>query len=185
MERWDGMTNSTLMETPLKLEPRPDGPLPPAIETSIAEPTITDKEFEDSMARLGHNTVSGQRIKDLSACGIYVRGVGVLNTMRGKAILNQHRFERLLDKIVTEFEKISAGNDKGKIGKMERLAKSLAILGSKLTESQRLMVEMQPGNAPGMPPVDDSMPVNQSFAPGQRITPGNTLIAAKEVHLHR
>lgn len=162
-------------------------PLPPPVHegiTSATDPIITDEQFNEAMRALGHSSFSASEMKHLAAAGIFLTNLGTLKVQRGGALVTQRNMQVAMAKIMSVFDQVDKGKARltNKVIMVEKLARALTLITTKLTESQRFLSDLQPAAGPGMRPTDDNEIVNRSFIPGQDVQPN---IVAKEVHIHR
>lgn len=163
---------------------------PPDVPTSIPDRKVAEPEAIEAMQRAGAVVVQSKLFHDLESVGIHVRGVGVLKYVRGRAVISQHRLDTLMKEIA---ERILVGQseDGGKAKKPSnaeiiKMTNALGYLSTKLTESLRLLVEIEGVVAPPGG-VREEEQVQASFGAGVPVRPalaGGTTVFAKEVHLH-
>lgn len=182
------LRNNLLPATTGEMRPSvgPDAEKP---DVEVQEPTVTEKQAIEALERQGLISLPPNILADIDAVGAYVRGPGVMRNQRGRAVINQQRLDSLmrqLTEMLASGEKILADGKKRKLTFPDFLAASkvMGYLSSKLTESQKLMAELQRIGSAGRPIEEPEAPRN-GFTPGKAVVPANqTQIYAKEVHMH-
>lgn len=158
------------------------------VAVTIPDRVVTEQGAIEAMRRQGAVDLSEHYLKDLEDVGIYVRQAGV-KIQRGKTMVNQHRIESAMGKLTeiictTPVKRHS--KDKGKMepNKLADLARALATLSKSLTDSQRMMMEIEGVLTPPSKPTDPDQ-IMQPFAAGSKVKPATTQVIAENVHIHQ
>jgi len=159
-----------------------DSPLP--VATDIPDPIVADEEAWHIFKRFGLSNISRQSMNDMARLGIYVKGIGVLRNQRGSAVLTQQRLGTIMETLGRAVELEWKGKRRGKMETIAKLAQSFGYLVSKMTESQRLLIEMEGGFTAPVRKAESAGPMVQSFMPGQDVQPNSTMVLSREVHIH-
>ena len=139
---------------------------------AIPDKIQTDEVVEKALASQGLVKVSATSLRDLKTLGIHLNALGMLRTTQGAIFANRTRMETVLQVLVER-----AANGKGKrmsVKSIALLARNIALMGGKITESQKLMMEssgVRFGKA--SPSEGGDAPKNRSFPPGTFIQINN------------
>lgn len=155
----------------------------PPIPIDIAEPMVSDEEAEKALLECGLVRVPKKQLDNLNKLGIWLKGAGVLRNQRGEALFNQRRLDDVMQILYEHIVDINGSKRKDKMKSILLLSEKLGYLSSKMTESQKLVVEMEgltPGSARNAAYQDEA--VNKSFIPGSNVKP---MIVGKEIHIHQ
>lgn len=157
-------------------------PLP--VEVGLEDPMISDDELVKVLTRQGFSEVGLSRIQDIRACGVALKGLGVLKMQRGRALVSQQRMDNAMRYLADLLEEVMAGNKSTKISQAIRLAQALGYMGSKLTEAQAFLAEMERHHGSNRPAFQEAVSevINKGFLPGKDVQPGVTLIQ-REAHI--
>lgn len=169
-----------------KLPPPADGEITliPEVPVALRDPVISEEAALDAVQRQGSVMCSKKAVSDLAAIGVHVMGAGSLKVQRGQVFISQQRLNQALILLMDELQRLTKGNDKKKTAKLAQIAQSLGYLTARLTDSQSLMVAIERLHHPGGQAIEEILPTNDCFLPGEA-KGGGTSIVAKEVHLHQ
>lgn len=166
-------------DTNLTVLPKKDQPLEVDVPIeAIPEPTVTDAEAIEALRRCGLANIGANAIRDLAAIGIHAKGVGVLRQQRGRAMVSQHKLDQAVNILLTEMNAVAGdAKVKNRVDKLVRLGNGIGFVTGKITESQRLAIEIESMTVGSGAPVGDKPEMQQGFAPKAKIQPGTTIHA--------
>lgn len=157
------------------------------VAVTIPDRVVTEEGAIEAMRRQGAVELSEHYLKDMESVGIYVRTAGV-KIQRGKVMINQNRLERamgVLADIITTSPVKRHSKEKGMDpNKLADLVRALAVASKAMTDSQRMMLEIEGVLTPPSKPTDPDQ-IMQPFAAGAKVQAGPTNVVAKEVHIHQ
>lgn len=114
-------------------------------EGNQTEPLPTSEGATNAMVRMGYVRIGQHELEDLAAIGVYVRNVGVARICRGKVMVSQQRLNTAIQTLTAAIVELGEKPNKTRsdITSMGQLTLALARLSQELTESQRLLVELE------------------------------------------
>jgi hypothetical protein len=127
----------------------------------------TAETATDAMVRMGYVRIGQHELEDLAAIGVYVRSAGVARICRGKVMVNQQRLNTAMQALTAAIVELGDKPNKTRsdIAAMGQLTHALARLCQELTDSQRLMLEIE-----RVSPGEDVPEVRvQAFEPGKPV----------------
>lgn len=170
--------------------PAPSAP-PVPVETGISTKVVTDADAALAISREGGIKIEAETVRDLATIGIFVRGTGVLLEARGRATMTQRSVARVMAKIVDVVE--NGGVDKKDPTKKVPLspnaiftaAKAIAAVSAAISESQRVMLDVEKYSSSALGPSEAGVVGSQSPNFGRPAPPpSGTVVVAQEVHMH-
>jgi len=132
-----------------------------------------DKVDGDGLAarRAGFLRVQENELRDLATIGTHLAGKGALQVCRGKAIVHQQQINCMihaLSRTILDLQE-KPKKTKSDLAAMAQLSRSLASLSAQLTDSQRLLLEVENLSSTG--DGGSQEPLVPSFAPGSIVVP--------------
>lgn len=171
-----------------RFKPEPLVPADSGKQVDIPTEVVTDEEAIEALERMGNVKLPKGMMNDLAKVGVNQAGIGVFKLVRGDSMMNRTRLNLAMNTLLGYIIRGTAAESaKGKKGRpmkpleMAELAHKLGYLSSKMTESHRLMVDMEQARPGG--PHDDEPAHQASFGAGEDIKPATT-INAQTVHIH-
>jgi hypothetical protein len=115
------------------------------IEGNQTEPLPTSEGATNAMVRMGYVRIGQHELEDLAAIGVYVRNAGVARICRGKVMVNQQRLNTAMQTLTEAIVELGDKPNKTRsdITSIGQLTHALARLSQELTDSQRLLVELE------------------------------------------
>jgi hypothetical protein len=94
---------------------------------------------------MGYVRIGQHELEDLAAIGLYARNAGVARICRGKVMVNQQRLNTAMQTLTAAIVELGDKPNKTRsdIAAIGQLAHALARLSQELTDSQRLMLELE------------------------------------------
>jgi hypothetical protein len=115
------------------------------IEGNQTEPLPNSEGATNAMVRMGYVRIGQHELEDLAAIGVYVRNAGVARICRGKVMVNQQRLNTAMQTLTAAIVELGDKPNKTRsdIAAIGQLTQALARLSQELTDSQRLMLELE------------------------------------------
>lgn len=152
------------------------------VPTDVVEEKISDQEALEILQQEGFVEIPREKLHNLARLGIYMKGLGVIKTVRGGALCNQQRLDEGMRALQFALRETAA--KKGKVKELCMLARELGYLSDKLTTSQTMLIQMEHQHSPTA--FEEEETPTLSFAAGQEVkaAPGGNLILAQNVHFN-
>lgn len=158
--------------------------LPPQVPVDLNEKVPTDSEAVAALRRMGCVDIGQGDIQDLRTVGIHIHGAGTIRHLRGSVTVTQQRLEGAMRMVYDEM--VKAKDWKGGTARataMVKLAQGLGYLAARKVDAQKFMLELEGGRVTP-DNLGDFGPTVRAFAPGSEVKPNQTLITARDVHIH-
>ena len=151
---------------------------------SHTEAIPTNEETTAAMMRVGSVKVGQHELQDLATIGAHVQGIGVLRVFRGRALVHQQRLTNAMQALTATIIKLEQKpkQTKSDLTLMGQLSRSLGYLSVQLTDSERLMLEVEKINSPAG--FNQPVPLVRRFAPGSDVKPSQLPVGPYGVRLH-
>ena len=122
------------------------------------KPVFNDKEAQANLKALGLTYISAQKVRKLAALGVEFKGLGVMRLGTGLAVHGQLLVHDCMVQLSKRLHRRGAQPD---VEEMVALAKAMGFSLSKLTESQKFVLEAERPNIKQ----HDGPPRVQAFPP--------------------
>jgi len=125
----------------------------------------------EAAKRAGYVRIQENELRDLATIGSHVQGARALEICRGKAIVHQQQINCMihaLSRTILDLQE-KPKKTKSDLAAMAQLSRSLASLSAQLTDSQRLLLEVENLSSTG--DGGSQEPLVPSFAPGSIVVP--------------
>ena len=143
------------------------------VTNDSAEVIPTDEAAVEVMQRQGCVRIGQHELQDLMAIGAYSCGPRLIQVSQGRATVIQQNLGTMLANLTAMIGELKAKPKKTRrdIAAMAQISNAVANIAAKMTDLMALQLSTN-GSKSG-DGLDNPMPLNHSFAPGQPVRPAN------------
>ena len=147
--------------------------LPSSEPIELKDVIPTDEAIEADLKELGLVKIGKNHITILTRVGAKLEGVGAIRTQRGAAFVTQTRLNQIIDCLAkVMFDKSNDEKNPLTVEQACALSHAIAFATGKLTEAQRLVLDMEPRKFALPPP--PQAPAQNPFPAAIVVQPGAT-----------
>lgn len=121
----------------------------PIKEIELDDPAPTDDTVEKALHALGLVKMTKQKIKAFQDCGAFFKGRGIIKNIRGESFVARHLLLQTMGELAARVktEEVPEGQKRPRVASVDELCSvthALAVGLSKITESQKMIIRMEP-----------------------------------------